>query len=103
MKLSEIKALCHDSKIEVTMHFLQKMTTRGITYSEVKEAIMNGEILEKYPDDYPYPSCLIFGYTLQNRVLHVVVGIEETKLWLITVYEPDPELWDIDFKHRRDT
>ena len=63
---------------------------------------MSGEIIEEYPEDYPYPSCLVFGYTLQNRTLHVVVGIGETKLWLITAYQPDPEQWSEDFKKRKE-
>ena len=29
---------------------------------------MNGEIIEQYPDDYPYPSCLILGVSIKIQV-----------------------------------
>lgn len=42
--------------------------------NETKEAIVNGEIIEEYPNDYPFPSCLILGITIKCRYLHIVVG-----------------------------
>ncbi|WP_205764240.1 DUF4258 domain-containing protein [Anaerovibrio slackiae] len=40
----------------------------GILRIDVINCIMNGEIIEDYPTDYPHPSCLIFGHdTLNNR------------------------------------
>jgi len=32
-----------------------------IMEKEVYEAVANGKIIEKYPEDEPYPSCLIYG------------------------------------------
>lgn len=89
MDMYKIKALCKDVSIEVTQHILMRCQQRNISYTEIKEVIENGEIIEEYPDDYPYPSCLILGMTIKERNLHVVVGIGESKLWLITAYEPD--------------
>ena len=63
---------------------------------------MNGEIIEDYPDDYPYLSCLVLEYTVKGHVLHVVVGMSETRLWLITAYQPNPEQWSDDFKVRKE-
>ena len=102
MNITEIKARCRDDLIEVTQHILIRCQQRNITYKEIKEAIVNGEIIEEYPDDYPYPSCLVLGYTIKNRVLHVVVGISDTRIWLITAYEPSIEQWNNDFKVRKD-
>jgi hypothetical protein len=31
----------------------------------------------------------------------MVVGVSDTKLWLITAYKPDPAQWSEDFKVRR--
>ena len=101
MNIDEIKLLCKDDTIEVTQHILLRLQQRKITYKEIKEAILNGEIIEDYPEDFPYPSCLILGITIKNRVIHIVVGIGENKLWLITAYEPDSNLWDSDFKKRK--
>lgn len=94
--------MCKDVSIEVTQHILMRFQQRNISYEEIKEAIYNGEIIEEYPNDYPYPSCLILGITLKNRVLHVVVGIGESKLWFITAYEPETGQWDSGYRVRKE-
>ncbi len=70
---------------------------------EVKEAIKNGEIIEKYLKDKPYPSFLVFGKTDRGRPLHIVCAlVEEGKiLVVVTVYQPDSALW-VDYKRRRE-
>ena len=69
---------------------------------EVKEAIESGEIIEEYHKDKPYPSFLVFGKTKAARPLHIVCApIEAEKtLVIITVYQPNPELW-IDYRRRK--
>lgn len=102
MDINIIRERCTDSLIEVTQHILMRCQQRKIFYGEIKEVIQNGEIIEEYPEDYPYPSCLIFGMTVNKRILHVVVGVGEEKLWLITAYEPDPTQWDSELKVRKE-
>lgn len=102
MDIERIKLLCKDSTIEVTQHILMRCQQRNISYEEIKEVLKSGEIIEEYPDDYPYPSCLILGMTLNERKIHVVVGISENKLWLITAYDPDPMQWDVALKKRKE-
>jgi len=97
-----IRRKCNDNTIEITQHCLLRIHQRKISYKEIKNVIMNGEIIEEYPDDFPYPSCLILGTTINCRIIHVVVGINDTKLYLITAYEPDPDKWDNKFKKRKD-
>ncbi len=70
--------------------------------SEICESVINGEVIEEYLTDKPYPSILIFGKTNLGRPLHLVCSYnedEETAI-VITVYHPDPDLW-IDYKRRR--
>ena len=69
---------------------------------DVKEAINSGEIIEDYPEDYPDPSCLILGKSGENQNIHVVCGIHEDELWLITAYYPDPGKWLDDYKTRKE-
>ena len=102
MDIDTIKNLCIDETIEVTQHILLRFQQRNISYTEIKQAILSGEIIEEYPNDYPYPSCLILGKTSSERILHVVTGIGENKLWLITAYIPDPTQWSDDFKKRNE-
>ena len=71
-----LKKLCQEDAVSWTNHAMQRLIQRGITVSEVIEAIMTGEVIEDYPDDYPYPSCLLLG----GNKLHVVCGIGDGKL-----------------------
>ena len=59
------------------------------------------KIIKDYPDDDPYPSCLIFGMTSESRPLHIVCAYaaEEDMVIIITVYEPRVEQW-IGFERR---
>ena len=57
--------------------------------ADVKNCIMTGEIIEQYSDDYPFPSCLVFGYAEDNKVLHVVVSDNGKFSKIITAYFPN--------------
>ena len=70
--------------------------------SDVEKAILNGEIIESYPGDYPSPSCLILGFANDKSPLHVVCGIHEDELWLITAYRPNLEEWSKDYRIRKE-
>ena len=102
MNIEELREICNDETIEVTRHALDRFMKRGINYSDVKSAIMTGEIIEPHPDDYPHPSCLILGATLKQSLIHVVVGCAEKRLWIVTAYYPDIEMWSDDYKTRKE-
>ena len=74
-----------------------------IRVDEVLEALDAGEIIEDYPHDRPYPSCLILGRTKAGRLLHIVCApvSMERRLIVITTYQPDPARWEADFKQRK--
>ena len=72
MELREYQQLCQQGKILWTQHCLQRMQERDISRADVKRGIETGEIIEEYPEDYPNPSCLIFGYAVDGRILHIV-------------------------------
>ena len=52
--------------------------------------------------DRPHPSRLILGWC-RGRPLHIVVADDSRadETIVITVYEPDPELWEPGFRRRR--
>ncbi len=74
-----------------------------IRVDEVLQVLDTGEIIEEYPDDSPYPSCLIFGRTGLGRPLHIVCGAvsAENRLIIITLYQPAPDRWEPDFRRRK--
>jgi len=84
------------------VHALQRVFERRISVDDVYAVIGRGEVIENYPDDRPYPSRLVLGWR-GARPLHAVVADNpsENELIVITVYEPDPEVWEADFKRRK--
>ena len=58
-------------------------------------------MIEEYPDDFPNPSCLVFGYTVNGRILHVVTGCDNMQIYIMTAYYPDLSKFEDDFKTRR--
>ena len=101
MDIEEIRQLCQAHKIEWTLHVAKRLIQRGISANDIDSSIINGEIIEEYPEDFPFPSYLIMGKTYNNKTLHLVCAIGDSKLWIITAYEPSLTEWEADFRIRR--
>ena len=102
VKLSQIRKLVSTEKIIWTEHVAMRIRERGIKRADLIECIKNGEIIEQYPDDKPFPSCLIFGTCSVGEPLHIVVGLNSNILCcMITTYRPDTQKWENDFKTRK--
>jgi hypothetical protein len=101
LQINLIKKLVNDNSVKWSGHVLKRMLQRQIATDDVINCIMSGEIIESYPDDYPFPSCLIFGYTINNKILHVVVGNDNKVAYIITAYYPDNVKFSDDLKTRR--
>ena len=97
-----IKLLCVHGEYRWTEHILKRMAQRSISRDDVKYALLSGEIIEEYRDDYPYPSCLIHGFTEDNQSLHIVCGISENELWMITTYYPNLDDWNVGYLTRKE-
>ena len=96
-----IRKHCANQAFRYTQHFMQRIIQRKITLDDVANALVGGEIIEYYPDDYPFPSCLILGCTIRNLPLHIVCGIAPDEIFLITAYQPDSAIWTADFRTRK--
>ena len=101
LSIKEIHRLYSECTAVITAHTKQRCRERGISTQEVEDAIMSGEIIEQYPDDYPFPSCLILGHA-EGNPLHVVVGLGGGRIWIITAYRPDCERWSTDYRERKE-
>jgi hypothetical protein len=75
------------------------MFKRSISLEEVRFILTNGEVIKEYPNDKPYPSFLILGL-INMRPLHLLVAkdAETDNCIMVTVYEPDKNVWTNDFK-----
>ena len=102
LKIDTIKEFVRTGKIRWTNHCVVRLFQRNISQENIENALLNGEIIEEYENDYPYPSCLVYGVNLNNKVLHVVCGANETELWVITAYCPDNIKWQDDLKTRKE-
>ena len=88
---------------EFSKHAVDQSILRNISLGEFLESVENGTIIEDYPDDKYGPSCLILGFTNDGRPIHVQSTYAEREiLKIITLYEPDENLW-IDFRKRPQT
>ncbi len=78
------------------------MFERKIALSSVSRTVRSGETIEDYSAEMPQPGRLILGIQ-GKRPLHVVVSDEPNggEITVITVYIPDPDRWDRQFKSRR--
>ena len=88
--------------IEFRVHATQRMFQRGIAHDAVIALIADGIVIESYPDDMPFPSVLINGTTSTGRSIHGVVGADVSgkRLYVVTVYDPDPSKWRSGFSKR---
>ncbi len=98
MTINDIKRCIIEKSYEFSFHAQQERLEDDLDITDIEAAIMNGEVLEDYPDDPRGESCLLLGYVKENP-LHIVVGWARMKfsdkkaLRIITVYVPRPPKW----------
>jgi len=95
--LESVKRAVSTERYNITLHARREMSPErdDISEKELVEAISNGEIIEDYHNDKPFPSCLIFGRTEEGRPIHVVCAYskDDDIAIIITTYEPDINMW----------
>lgn len=100
--IEQLRTKIASNRFEFSKHALDQSILREITLQELHEAILDGEVIEDYPEDKYGPSCLVFGRTKSDRPLHVQCSHPSREIIkIITLYQPDPEQW-IDYKVRRE-
>ena len=70
-----------------------------ITTEMLISIILNDELIENYPDDYPCPSALLLG-KYDNNHYHIVIGDCTDHIRIITLYIPSNKQW-INFRIRK--
>ncbi|MEO0455927.1 MAG: DUF4258 domain-containing protein [Cyanobacteria bacterium P01_A01_bin.114] len=100
--IGDIRQKIADNQFEFSKHALDQSIIRRVRIQEIKEAIAQGQVIEDYPEDKYGPSCLICGFTQADKPLHIQCSYPSRPLVkVITVYEPDPSLWNNNFTERR--
>lgn len=99
--IEQFQALNKPETIVVTQHSRKRLAERGIELADVCAAINTGTIIEEYPGDFPFPSCLILGKS-KGMNLHICASINEEMLYIITGYIPDSAKWKSDLRTRKE-
>ena len=99
--IQDLRYKIAEGQFEFSQHAVDQSILRHISVQEIREAFANGTVIEDYPEDKYGPSCLVLGFTLPGRPIHVQCTYPSRPMVrIITVYEPDPSLW-VDFRIRR--
>ena len=101
MDIEILREYYKTDNVFITNHAAERCRQRKIVSKDIQNAIMTGEIIEDYPDDFPFPSCLVCGKSTKDEIIHVCISDEGTSSKIITVYIPSLEKWEDDFKTRR--
>lgn len=93
MKIEDIRGYVLRNEFVLTAHAHEERQNEDIETEDIQRAILDGRIIEDYPQDRRGPSCLVLGYS-QGRPIHIVCGIATNGLPLIiTVYIPRKPKW----------
>jgi len=75
----------------MSIHIMQRLNVMlnadNLTFYQIEEALLGGEILEEYPDTGRGESYLVLGFS-ENIPIHIVCGFRGDKIAVITVYVP---------------
>jgi hypothetical protein len=84
------------------VHARQSMFTRSISDECIEHIIQNGDVIEDYPNAFPFPAKLLLG-SCNGRSIHVVAAANNSKqqVIVITAYEPTLDKWMPDMRTRR--
>ena len=55
IEIATIRNLYESNSVRWSDHIIKRMFQRNISTNDIECVLMNGEIIEEYPDDYPYP------------------------------------------------
>ena len=101
MDINIYRNLCLDSNIAITQHAQKRFLERNILLDDIKTVIMTGTIIKEYPDDQPFPSCLVLEKSVNGQPVHIVISTDSEFIYVITAYHPDPQLWNNTFTQKR--
>lgn len=89
-------------RVIFTGHAVGRMFERSVSRDNALAVLVSGETIAEYPDNKPFPSRLLLS-VVRGRALHVVVAVDDGRrtCYVVSVYEPDPEVWEEGFRKRR--
>jgi hypothetical protein len=71
-------------------HADQERQADELTIAQVEQAVLQGRVIENYPDTGRGESCLIAGFCDDGTPIHVVCGVRSGQPVIVTTYVPTP-------------
>lgn len=78
--LLDIQQQLASGHFEFSRHAFRRVVERNISEQEIREAGVNAEVIEDYPEDKYSPSALLLGFTAAGRPLHFQVSFADALL-----------------------
>lgn len=72
MDIQNVINAIRSSRVRITDHADEEASDDTLTYEEIYSSVIQGEVIENYPNDKPYPSCLIMGKSFSGEPIHSV-------------------------------
>jgi hypothetical protein len=63
MDIDNIVDAIRMNRVRISDHADEEAVADRLAFDEIYFSVLHGEIIESYPTDKPYPSCLILGKT----------------------------------------
>jgi hypothetical protein len=63
VNIEDIVGSIRQNRIRITDHADEATQADHLSLDEILISVLRGDVIEDYPDDKPYPSCLIYGNT----------------------------------------
>jgi hypothetical protein len=100
--LNFIKSCILKKSVIWTYHVNMRMENRFISRQTILSSLESFEIIEAYPDDKYLPSYLVFS-NHDNIVFHILfaIDVQNENVRIVTVYRPDPQIWEKGLKRRK--
>jgi hypothetical protein len=84
-------------------HTITELVADRLTRVEVEAGLESGEVIEDYPmRTRPLPDCLVLARLAGGEAIHAVVAVDVDldRILIVTVYRPEPEEWEDDWRTR---
>ena len=100
----EIRDALRDERYRISEHGGDEMLEEEVSIDDVVSVTLaeEAEVIEDYPNAFPYPACLVLTKLENGEPFHLVWAFEPPSGYavVVTVYRPDPALWSADFRER---
>jgi len=102
LNIDRIRDAAERYRLHLRYHAFIRAEERGIYLDDIRRVIMQGDVIERYENAFPYPKCLFLGYVLDKVPLYIAIAYDEEKdlVHVITAHWQDPSKW-IDDRTRR--